>query len=84
MNETIQIRKVLCALIKLSANNVRTKIPSACPKNEREEAKRTAEDFFSTRFYEDICDVLNLSSGAIKKQVLSEKNKYDEIEDVCF
>lgn len=63
-------------MLKLAIHDVRYKLPSACPKNEREEAKRTAEDFFKTKFYSEICDIFNLPAVAVARVILSQKNKF--------
>lgn len=81
-SESFIIRKFLCAIVKLAANDVRSQRPSACPKNERVEAKRTAEEFFDTRFYREVCDALNLPSCKMRTTVLAEKDKYEEIESI--
>lgn len=71
-------------LLKQTVHDVRYKIPSACPKNEREEAKRTAEEFFNTKFYRELCDAFNLPHKKIAKLVLSQKNKFVKEKNELF
>jgi hypothetical protein len=62
--------KMLSQMVIYAAEDIMKKIPSACPKNEREEAKRTAKEFLNTKFYESICDILNVSHERIRDEVL--------------
>jgi hypothetical protein len=75
--------RLLEELLKITIHDVRYQIPSACPKNERAEAKRTAEDFFKTKFYLELCDIFNLPANKVAKLVLSQKNQFvrDEEEE---
>jgi hypothetical protein len=66
--------KLLAGMMLYAVDDVRKKVPSACPKNEREEAKRTARDFFNTKFYEACCDMLNIPSDRARTKVLSEES----------
>jgi hypothetical protein len=66
--------KFLVCMMLYAVDDVRKKVPSACPKNEREEAKRTAREFFNTKFYESACDMLNISSDRIRTEVLSKES----------
>lgn len=66
--------KFLVGMMLYAVDDVRKKVPSACPKNEREEAKRTARDFFNTKFYESACDMLNISHERIRTEVLSKES----------
>lgn len=81
-SETLPTRNLLCAILKLAANDVRSVTPSACPKNERAEAKRTAEEFFNTKFYREACDALNLPACKMRSAVFAEKNKYEELDSI--
>ncbi len=76
-------KRLLEELLKITIHDVRYQIPSACPKNERVEAKRTAEDFFKTKFYREVCDIFNLPANKVAKLILSQKNQFvrDERED---
>jgi hypothetical protein len=67
-------KRLLEELLKLTIADVRYQIPSACPRNERVEAKRTAEDFFKTKFYREVCDIFNLPAEKVAKLILSQKN----------
>lgn len=67
-------KRLLEELLKLTIDDVRYQIPSACPRNERVEAKRTAEDFFKTKFYREVCDIFNLPAEKVAKLILSQKN----------
>jgi hypothetical protein len=66
--------KLLEGMMLYAVDDVRKKVPSACPKNEREEAKRTARDFFNTKFYEACCDMLNIPADRARDKVLSEES----------
>jgi hypothetical protein len=66
--------KLLAGMMLYAVDDVRKKIPSACPRNEREEAKRTARDFFNTKFYEACCDMLNIPADRARTKVLSEES----------
>jgi hypothetical protein len=66
--------KLLAGMMLYAVDDVRKKVPSACPKNEREEAKRTARDFFNTKFYEACCDMLNIPADRARTKVLSEES----------
>ena len=66
--------KLLAGMMLYAVDDVRKKVPSACPKNEREEAKRTARDFFNTKFYEACCDMLNIPADRARAKVLSEES----------
>ncbi len=66
--------KLLAGMMLYAVDDVRNKVPSACPKNEREEAKRTARDFFNTKFYEACCDMLNIPADRARTKVLSEES----------
>jgi hypothetical protein len=68
------IIKLLAGMMLYAVDDVRKKVPSACPKNEREEAKRTARDFFNTKFYEACCDMLNIPADRARTKVLSEES----------
>jgi hypothetical protein len=68
------IIKLLAGMMLYAVDDVRKKVPSACPKNEREEAKRTARDFFNTKFYESCCDMLNIPADRARTKVLSEES----------
>lgn len=73
------MRKLLSAIVKIAANDVRAKIPSACPVNDRAKAKSTAENFFKTKYFLEICDMLDIPADKIRTQVMLEKDKYDEL-----
>ena len=73
--------RLLEELLKITIHDVRYQIPSACPKNERVEAKRTAEDFFKTKFYHELCDIFNLPAHRVAKLVLSQKNQFVKEEE---
>jgi hypothetical protein len=66
--------RLLAGMMLYAVDDVRKKVPSACPKNEREEAKRTARDFFNTKFYEACCDMLNIPADRARTKVLSEES----------
>jgi|LakMenEpi13Jul12_1017406.scaffolds.fasta_scaffold00496_4 hypothetical protein len=66
--------KLLAGMMLYAVDDVRKKVPSACPRNEREEAKRTARDFFNTKFYEACCDMLNIPADRARTKVLSEES----------
>jgi hypothetical protein len=68
------IIKLLAGMMLYAVDDVRKKVPSACPKNEREEAKRTARDFFNTKFYESCCDMLHIPADRARTKVLSEES----------
>lgn len=72
--------RLLEELFKLAIDDVRYKIPTACPKNEISEAKRTAEDFFSTKFYNELCDIFNIPSTKAASLILSQKDTFDSEE----
>jgi len=74
--------RLLEELLKITIHDVRYQIPSACPKNERVEAKRTAEDFFKTKFYHELCDIFNLPAHRVAKLVLSQKNQFVKEEPI--
>lgn len=65
------IIKFIAGLMMYAVDDVRKKVPSACPKNEREEAKRTARDFFNTKFYESCCEMLNIPADRARGKVLA-------------
>ena len=73
--------RLLEEIFKTAVDDVRYQIPSACPKNERASAKRTAEDFFKTKFYNELCDIFDLPAGRVARLVLSQKNRYVKEEE---
>ena len=66
--------KLLAGMMLYAVDDVRKKVPSACPKNEREEAKRTARDFINTKYSEPSCDMLNIPADRARTKVLSEES----------
>lgn len=66
--------RLLKEIFQLAVDDVRHVKPTACPKNERVKAKRTAEDFFNTKFFRELCDLFNLPPHRVAKLILSQKN----------
>jgi len=67
-------KRLLEEIFQLAVDDVRYVNPTACTKNELKETKRTAEDFFKTKFYHELCDLFNLPSHRVAKLILSQKN----------
>ena len=80
----LPIRLLLCDFLELAAKDVLFVEPKACPKNEFEEAKRTAEAFFDTKVYRTICDALQLPHECIREYVLKNKNSISREEEDTF
>ena len=53
-------KRLLEEIFQLAVDDVRYQNPTACTKNELQETKRTAEDFFKTKFYHELCDLFKL------------------------
>jgi hypothetical protein len=66
--------RLLQEIFQLAVDDVRYKNPTACTKNELQETKRTAEDFFKTKFYHELCDLFNLPSHRVAKLIISQKD----------
>ena len=76
----LPVLKMLVEMVIYAADDVKNKVPSACPKNERAEAKRTAREFFESKFFQSVCDILNVSADRIRSEVLSKESTIDRRE----
>jgi hypothetical protein len=69
-SDGIPTLRILEELMQYAIDDVRKVIPTACPANDIAEAKRTARDFFNTKFYESLCDLFNLPADLARKTIL--------------
>ena len=72
------IKRLFQEFMELVIDDIRYKRPTACPRNEYAEAKRSAEELLKTKFYGELCDWFGIPSKRAAKKILSEKNTLDK------
>ena len=70
-------QRLLEAFLTLAIDDVRYRNPTACSDDEYEAVKISAENLFSTRFYEEICEFFGIPAKRAAEKILSQKDTLD-------